>query len=82
MIAVFTKYDELVEQVEFSDSSASEFKRGPKTLDPDARNALLVKETNERFEKRCVRPLRAVVGPDVPHIAISSKLLTDFLLHF
>ena len=82
MIAVFTKYDRLVTQVEFGNSC--EFMDRTKTLDPDARNALLVKETNERFETLSVRPFRAVVGTDVPHIAVSGKFSTDFLLdlHF
>ena len=76
VITVFTKYDRLVTQVKFGNNS--EFMRRTKTLDPEARNALLVKETNERFETLCVRPFRAVVGPDVPHIPVSSKFLTDF----
>ncbi|KIK01801.1 hypothetical protein K443DRAFT_6597 [Laccaria amethystina LaAM-08-1] len=71
VITVFTKYDRLVTQVRFGNNM--EFMRRTKTLDPDARNALLVKETNERFETLCVRPFRAVVGPDVPHIAVSTK---------
>ena len=76
VITVFTKYDRLVTQVKFGNNS--EFMRRTKTLDPEARNALLVKETNERFETLCVRPFRAVVGPDVTHIPVSSKFLTDF----
>ena len=58
-----------------------EFMDRTKTLDPDARNVLLVKETNERFETLCVSPFRAVVGPNVPHIAVSSKFLTNFFLN-
>ena len=80
MITVFTKYDRLVTEVKFGNNM--EFMRRTKTLDPDARNALLVKETNERFETLCVRPFRKVVSPDVPQIAVSSKFLTDFFLGF
>jgi hypothetical protein len=78
VITVFTKYDKLVAQVKFGNSM--EFMRRTGTLDPNARNALLIKETNERFETLCVRPFKAMVGPDVPHIAVSSKLLTNFFL--
>ena len=80
MIAVFTKYDRVVTQVKIGNSSES--MRRTKTLDPDARNALLVKETNERFETLCVRPFRAAVGPDAPYISVSSKFLTDFFSRF
>ncbi|KIK01804.1 hypothetical protein K443DRAFT_678086 [Laccaria amethystina LaAM-08-1] len=71
VITVFTKYDKLVAQVKFGNSM--EFMRRTGTLDPNARNALLIKETNERFETLCVRPFKAMVGPDVPHIAVSTK---------
>lgn len=71
VITVFTKYDRLVNEVKFGNSM--EFMRRTKTLHADARNALLVKETNERFERLCVRPFREVVGPDVPQIAVSTK---------
>ncbi|EDR00515.1 uncharacterized protein LACBIDRAFT_334152, partial [Laccaria bicolor S238N-H82] len=71
VITVFTKYDRLVTQVKFGNNN--EFMHRTKTLDADARNALLVKEANERFETLCVRPFRAVVGPDVPHISVSTK---------
>ena len=82
VITVFTKYDRLVTQVKFGNNSEFMRRTNLKTLDPEARHALLVKETNERFETLCVRPFRAVVGPDVPHIPVSSKFLTDFSSRF
>jgi hypothetical protein len=76
LITVFTKYDLLVDEVQFNNHL--EFHKRSKNLDPAARDALLVKETNEMFETLCVRPFKAVVGPDVPHIAVSSQFLTKF----
>ena len=71
VIPVFTKYDLLVTEVKYGNSM--EFTRRTKALDPDARNTLLLKETNKRFETLCGRPFRMVAGPDVPYIAVSSK---------
>ena len=80
VITVFTKYDRLVAEVKYG--NCLEFMCRTKTLDPGARNALLVQETKKRFETLCVRPFREAVGTDVPHITVSSKFLTDFFARF
>jgi hypothetical protein len=76
LITVFTKYDMLVEQVQFGNNL--EFHKRNKHLDPETRNARLAEETTAKFQELCVRPFKEVVGSDIPHIAVSSKLQRDF----
>ena len=78
MITVFTKYDRLVEQVEFG-NDLLEFHKRNKHLDPEARFARLAEETRAKFQELCVGPFEKVVSTDIPHIAVSSKLQRDFL---
>ena len=77
VITVFTKYDKLVEQIEFGDNL--EFHKRNKHLDPETRNARLAEETRAKFQELCVGPFKQVVGKDIPHIAVSSKVQRDFL---
>ena len=76
VITVFTKYDRLEEQVEFGNNL--EFHKRNKHLDPETRNARLAEETRAKFQELCVGPFEQVVGKDIPHIAVSSKLQRDF----
>ena len=76
LITVFTKYDTLVEEVQFGNKL--EFYKRNKHLDPETRNARLAEETGAKFQELCVRPFKDVVGPDIPQIAVSSKLQTVF----
>ena len=76
VITVFTKYDKLVEQVEFGNNL--EFHKCNKHLDREGRNARLAEETRAKFQELCVGPFKDVVGPDNPHIAVSSKLQKGF----
>ena len=77
VITVFTKYDKLVEQIEFGNNL--EFHKRNKHLDPETRNAGLAEETRAKFQELCVGPFEQVVGKDIPHIAVSSKVQRDFL---
>ena len=72
LITVFTKYDKLVDEVEYGNNL--EFHKRNKHLDPETRNACLAEETRAKFEEWCIRPFNDVVGSDIPHIAVSSKL--------
>ena len=44
----------------------------------ESRNARLAEETRAKFQELCVGPFKDVVGPDIPHIAVSSKPQRDF----
>ena len=77
VITVFTKYDKLVEQVEFGNNL--EFHKRNKHLDYETQNARLAEETRAKFQELCVGPFEKVVGKDIPHIAVSSKVQRDFL---
>ena len=70
VITVFIKYDRLVEQVEFGNDL--EFHKRNKHLGQESRNARLAEETRAMFQELYVGPFKDVVGPDIPHIAISS----------
>ena len=70
LIAVFTKYDKLVTQIQFGNDL--EFHKRNKHLHPEMRNARLAEETRAKFQELCVGPFEQVVGKDIPHIAVSS----------
>ena len=76
MITVFTKYDRLVEHVEFGNNL--EFHKRNQHLDPETRNARLAEETRRKFQELCISPFEQVVGKDIPHIAVSSKSKRGF----
>jgi hypothetical protein len=76
LITIFTKYDMLVEEVEFGNNL--EFHERNKHLDPKTRNARLAEETRAKFQELCVRPFEEEVGTNIPHISVSSKLQRDF----
>ena len=75
VITVFTKYDRLVEQVEFGNNL--EFYKRNKHLDAETRNARLAEETRAKFQELCIGPFEKV-RKDIPHVAVSSKLQGDF----
>ena len=75
MITVFTKYDRLVEEVEFGNNL--EFYKRNKHLDVETRNACLAEETRAKFQELCIGPFEKV-RKDIPHVAVSSKLQGDF----
>ena len=68
VITVFIKYDRLVEQVELGDNS--EFHKHNRTAEMHV--------SLKRQEQRSVGPFKDVLGPDIPHIAVSSKPQRDF----
>lgn len=77
LITVFTKYDQLVTEVEFG--NGGEFYESTENLDPEMRNALLAEKTGAKFQELCVIPFNEVVSSGkVPHIAVSSMLQRDF----
>ena len=76
VITVFTKYDKLVEQVEFGNNL--ELHKRNKHLDVEIRNARLAEETRAKFQELCVGPFEKAVGKNIPHIAVSSTLQRDF----
>ena len=76
VITVFTKYDKLVKQVEFGNNP--EFDKRNTHLDAETRDARLAEETRAKFQELCVSPFEEVVGKDIRHIAVSSKLQRDF----
>ncbi|EDR09841.1 uncharacterized protein LACBIDRAFT_293727 [Laccaria bicolor S238N-H82] len=71
VITVFTKYDKLVEQVEYGNNL--EFHKRNKHLDRETRNARLAEETAAQFQELCVGPFEKVVGIVIPHIAVSTN---------
>ena len=76
MITVFTKYDKLVEQIEFGNNL--DFHKRNKNLDAETRNARLAEETRRKFQELCIGSFEHIVGTDIPHIAVSSELQRDF----
>jgi hypothetical protein len=72
VITVFTQYDRLVEQVEFGNDLA--FRKRNKHLDQATRSTRLAEEARAKFQGLCVGPFEQVVGTDIPHTAVSSKL--------
>ena len=77
VITVFTKFDKLVDQIEFGNNL--EFHKRNKDLDAETRNARLAEETRRKFQELCIGPFEKFVGKDIPHITVSSKLQRDFL---
>ncbi|KIJ99117.1 hypothetical protein K443DRAFT_8630 [Laccaria amethystina LaAM-08-1] len=71
LITIFTKYDMLVEEVEFGNNL--EFHERNKHLDPKTRNARLAEETRAKFQELCVRPFEEEVGTNIPHISVSTS---------
>ena len=72
VITVFTKYDRLVEEVQFG--NGLDFHKRNKHLDAETQNARLAEETRAKFQRLCIGPFEQVVGTDIPHIAVSSKV--------
>ncbi|EDR00481.1 uncharacterized protein LACBIDRAFT_313402 [Laccaria bicolor S238N-H82] len=71
VITVFTKYDKLVEQIEFGNNL--EFHKRNKHLDRESRNARLPEETRAKFQELCLGPFEKSVNKDIPHIAVSTN---------
>lgn len=69
IITIFTKYDTLVDEIEYS----RDFRNRTRALDKETRSKLLIEETNTMFQELCVLPFERVVGSDIPHIAVSTN---------
>jgi hypothetical protein len=65
-IIVLTKYDEIVNQVDYD--------LGPSLdgLSDDNIEELIKKGADDELRKTCIEPLKAFAGPDIPYAAVSS----------
>jgi hypothetical protein len=64
IIAVFTKYDKLIDQVEYELEPVDE-------LGDDAINELIKARAETRLQEICIGPLERSAGSDIPHVAVS-----------
>jgi hypothetical protein len=65
-IIVFTKYDEIINQVDFDLGPSLE------GLSDDAIDELVKKRADDELRKTCIEPLKAFAGPDIPYAPVSS----------
>jgi hypothetical protein len=68
IIAIFTKYDELITQVDFHMDASLHQK-----LDPAGISKQLKKDVDATLKKVCTSPFKKHVKKKVPHITVSSK---------
>ena len=64
IIAVFTKYDQLIDRTEFE-----LLRKGIEGVNRED----LLKTAKEELQKLCIKPFEAVAGDRFPHITVSSK---------
>lgn len=68
VIVVLTKCDKLLDRIELTlDESTLE------GLSDEAIEELVKKEADAELHNICIRPLKKAGGPDIPHVAISTK---------
>jgi hypothetical protein len=66
IIVVFTKYDGLINQVDFELGPSGD------GLSDDAINKLIKERAAKRLHEFCIGPLERFVKSDIPHAAVSS----------
>jgi hypothetical protein len=67
VIVVFTKYDRLIDQVDF------ELGPSGNGLSDDAIKELVRERAETKLQEVCIKPLEEFAGSDIPHAAISSE---------
>jgi hypothetical protein len=65
-VIVFTKYDEIVNQVDYDLGPSLE------GLSDDTIDKLIKERVNTELRKTCIEPLKVFAGPDIPYAAVSS----------
>src|ERR1700709_202725 len=69
-IVVFTKYDELINQVNYDlglGSSGSSIEG----LSDDAIDKLVKEGADNELQKTCIQPLKVIAGPNIPYAPVS-----------
>ena len=66
-IIVFTKYDEIINQVDYDLGPSLQ-----EELSDDAIDELVKKGADDYLRKTCIEPLKAFAGPDIPYAPVSS----------
>ena len=66
-IIVFTKYDDIINQVDFDLGPSLE-----EGLSDDAINELVKERADTKLRETCIEPLKVLPGPDIPYAAVSS----------
>jgi hypothetical protein len=74
IIVVFTKYDMLVDQVDYE--------LGPSLdeLSDDAITELVKERAEAKLQEICIKPLRQLAGSDILHVTVSSGYRCSDLL--